>query len=85
MTVGRLEIGKDYELKLRQVKKIAQIKNLPDTVKFLLDFFLSSKDDFFKALNDERVDPVFKDFAKKYPMLVAKLPLFLQSKEKDQT
>ena len=84
MSVGRLDIGKDYEVKLRKVKKIAHASNLPDTLKFLLDFFLSTKEDFFKTLNEEKIDPVFKDFAKKYPALVAKLPLFLQSKGEDK-
>lgn len=79
MTLGRLELGKDYELKLKQVKKAGNTKTLPETVKFLIDFFLSTKDDFFRALNDENIDPVFKDFAKKYPTLVSKLPHIFKS------
>jgi len=79
MTLGRLELGRDYEVKLKQVKKAANTKTLPETVRFLIDFFLSTKDDFFKSLNEEKIDPVFKDFAKKYPTLVSKLPHIFKS------
>ena len=79
MTVGRLELEKGYELKIKQIKEIVKCKTLPETIQFLVDFFLSTKDDFFKSLNEENIDPVFKDFAKKYPALVSKLPHFFKS------
>lgn len=78
MTVGRLELEKGYELKIKQIKKIVKCKTIPETIQFLADFFLSTKDDFFKSLNEEKIDPAFKDFAKKYPALVSKLPIFFK-------